>query len=416
MTALSVERSRKEDVVARGKERSHRPHQLGPRVYRAKGSRWFRVDLRPWGGQRVPIRNPEDPGWPDHGERTDLEAVAEQWKWAYLALVRDEHRRRVLRLGRSPQALSDATEKFLLHRSKTVEKATLSANRTGTVHLLRHFGGAARTNTITAPLLQDLVNELLGEGYLPSTVEAYARSWRIFFEWCHFGVCGKALRQNANRRRLAEFFDPVAELSIPDPGKTDVETLTDAEILRLMAAAALVDTQQIGQFPSAVMACGVGLFMGLRMGEIFALSWGDIAAPARTVRPQLQVPKDSLVLKPLKGKRARTALILPGWWEHHRTDSVGFVCGRTGRPVGSRTQRNLITRVLDTANLNRVGWGWHVLRHTYARTFLAQGRGGSLEQLQRSLGHSSIVTTQDTYGHFHEDVAARLASERIYGS
>ena len=320
----------------------------------------------------------------------------------------------MLGLGRSPQTLSDATEKFLLHRSKTVENTTLSANRTGTVHLLRHFGGAARTNTITAPLLQELVNELLGEGYLPSTVEAYSRSWRIFFEWCHFGVCGRALRENANRRRLAEFFDPVAELAIPNPGKTDVETLTDAQIPHVMAAAALVDGQQVGNFPSAVRACGAALFMGLRQGEVFALSWGDIDAVSRTVRPQLQAPKDSLVLKPLKGKRARTALILPGWWEHHRTDAIGFVCGRKGRPVGTRTQHNLITRVLDTAGLNRIGWAWHVLRHTYSRSFLEQG--GSLEQLQRSLGHSSIVTTQETYGHYREDVAARLAAERIYGS
>ena len=372
------------------------------------------MDLRPWGGTRVALRDPEDPGWPDRGERTEIEEIAEQWKWAYLALVRDEHRRRVLKLGRSPRTLSDATDAFLHHRSSTVEPSTLGCDRTGTVHLLRHFGGSARTNTLTAPALQELVNLLLEEGYLPSTVDTYARAWRVFFEFCHFGVCGKALRESANRRRMAEFFDPVAELSIPDPGQTDIEPLTDPEILRVMDAAAVVDTQKVSTFPSAVLACGVGLFMGLRMGEIFALSWGDIDAVARTVRAQYQVPKDSLVLKPLKGKRARTALILPAWWEHHRSDSVGFVCGRTGRPVGSDTQRKLITRVLDTANLNRIGWGWHILRHTYARTFLEQG--GQVQHLQKSLGHSSIVTTETAYGHFHEDVAARLASERIYGS
>ena len=95
------------DAVSRGKkiQRAHRPHDLGPRVYRTKGSRWFRVDLRPWKGTRVALRNPEDAGWPDHGERTDMEEIAEQWKWAYLALVRDEHRRRVMGLGRSPQSL-----------------------------------------------------------------------------------------------------------------------------------------------------------------------------------------------------------------------------------------------------------------------------------------------------------------------
>ena len=360
------------------------------------------------------MRNPEAPGWPDHGERTELEQIGQQWKWAYLALVRDEHRRRVLGLGRSPRTLREASDAFLKHRESTVESATLSCDRTGTLHLLRHFGGPTRTNTITAPLLQELVNALYEEGYKPSTLDTYARSWRIFLEFCHFGVCGKALRQNANKRRMAEFFDPVAELSIPDPGRTDIETLSDIQIKVVMAAAATVDAQNLGESPSAVLACGVGLFMGLRQGEIFALSWQDINPVSRTVRPQLQVPKDSMTLKPLKGKRARTSLILPGWWEHQRADAVGFICGRTGRPVGTRTQHNLIMRVLDTASLNQVGRAWHLLRHTYSRSFLEQG--GSLDHLQKSLGHSSIVTTQTAYGHLQQDVAARLASERIYGS
>ena len=184
------------------------------------------------------MRNPEAPGWPDHGERTELEQIGQQWKWAYLALVRDEHRRRVLGLGRSPRTLREASDAFLKHRESTVESATLSCDRTGTLHLLRHFGGPTRTNTITAPLLQELVNALYEEGYKPSTLDTYARSWRIFLEFCHFGVCGKALRQNANKRRMAEFFDPVAELSIPDPGRTDIETLSDIQIKVVMAAAA----------------------------------------------------------------------------------------------------------------------------------------------------------------------------------
>lgn len=407
-----------EDVVARGRsreeQRPHRPHALGPRVYRTGGSRWYRVDMRAWGGIRTVLRNPEDPGWPDHGERTELEEIAEQWKWAYLALVRGEHRRRVMGLGRSPMQLSKAVEGFLGHRRRIVERATLGCDRTGTVHLLQHFGGNTRTNTLMGPALQELVDELVDEGYQASTIEAYAKTWRIFLEWCHFGICGQALRRDKSKRRLASYYDPIAEVVIPDPGKADIETLRDEDLPVLFEAARRVDSQQIGEFPEAVLACGIGLFMGLRQGEIFALSWQDLQADQRTVRPQWQVPKDSIELKPLKGKVARTALILPGWWDLHHTDRVGFICGRRGRPVGTRTQRNLITRVLDTAGLNELGRGWHLLRHTYARMFIEQG--GRLEELQKSLGHASIVTTETCYGHMHEDVAARLAKERIYGS
>lgn len=359
------------------------------------------------------MRNPEDPGWPDRGERTELEEVAKRWAWAYLALARGEHRRRVLGLGRAPQSLGAAVDAFLTHRTRTVEPSTVSAARTATMHLLRHFGTATRTNALTAPDLQELVDELLDDGYQPTTLDTYARTWRIFFEWCHFGTCGKLLRDSASRQRLREFFDPVSELSIPDPGEGDVDTLADGEVSALFDAATVVDSQQTGHFPSAVLACGLGLYMSLRQGEIFAARWQDIRPPERTIRVQWQVPKDRTDLKPLKGKVARTALVLPDWWALHRSDAVGFICGRTGRPVGTRTQRNLITRVLDTAGLNQLGRGWHILRHTYARLFVEQG--GRIEELQRSLGHTSIVTTQQCYGHFHEDVAARLAGERIYG-
>lgn len=401
--------------MARGSnERPHRPHQLGPRVYRAKGSRWWRVDLRPWGGQRVAIRNPEAPGWPDRGERTEDEEIADQWKWAYYALMRDGHRRRVMGLGPPPRPIGKAIEQFLEHRRNTVEKATWGVSRTACGHLARHFGTTLRTDQITGAALQELVEEMLEEGYEPSTLKTNARTWRLFLEWCYFGVSGLALREGTSRRRLKEFYDPTEELSIPDPGQTDVTTLTDEQIPMILAAAAKVDEQQIGLFPSAVLACGIGIFMGLRQGEIFALSWQDIDSANRTARPQLQVPKDSLELKPLKGKRARTALVLPGWWEHHRRDAVGFVCGRTGKPVGTRTQRNLVTRVLDTAGLNELGRGWHLFRHTYARRFIEQG--GRLEELQKGLGHSSFRTTESIYGHFHHDVAARLARERIYGA
>lgn len=397
------------------KQRPHTPHRDGPRVYRVAGSRYWKVDLRPWGMKRRVIRDPSAPGWPETGERTELKAVAEEWKWDYLRLVREEHRRRVFGLGRVPQRLGAAVEGFVRHREQTVERSTSQSDRTGTGHLLRHYGSNTRTHQLTAETLQELADELLREGYEPSTLETYRKVWRIFLEWCHFGVCGRALRSNrSTRARLASYHDPVASVVLPDPGKGDVVTLTDEQIPALLRAAAVVDSQQRGNFPSARLACGIGLFMGARQGEIFALPWQAIRPETRSVRIEYQVPKDSTTLKPLKGKNARTALVLPGWWDLHTRDSVGLVCGRVGRPVGTRTQRNLITRVLDTAGLNGTGIGWHMLRHTYARCFLEHG--GRLGELQKSLGHRSVVTTEARYEHFHEDVAAKLAAERIYGA
>jgi len=372
-------------------------HGEAPRVYLAAGSRWFRVDLRPWDGTRMVMRNPLAPGWPDRGDRTDSPELAERWAWAYLDWIRGERRREALGIG-PDRPLHAAVEAYLDHRSVAVERATWSADRTALGYLTREWGRGAKLSSIETADLQAIVNQLLRAGYRASTVTTYVKSWRVFF-------------------RAVGGWNPTERITITSRAARpldSIDTLSPHEIRALFLAAEKVDAQRIGQFPSGVTACAIGLFMGLRMGEIFALQWADIDPVSKTVRVRFQVPKDRVELRPTKGKLSRTALVLPDFWEHYRADAVGLCCGRAGRPVGTRTQRNLITRVLDAAGLNQLGRGWHILRHTYARSFL-EARG-SLEELQASLGHSSIVTTQTRYGHLRPDAAAALARARIYGA
>jgi site-specific recombinase XerD len=68
----------------------------------------------------------------------------------------------------------------------------------------------------------------------------------------------------------------------------------------------------------------------------------------------------------------------------------------------------------SVAGLMTPGRGHHTLRHSYARLFLESG--GSLDQLQWSLGHRSIQTTEHVYGHLTHDKAATLARQAIYGT
>lgn len=402
-------------MAGRGKrkQREHRPHDLGPRVYKESGSRWYKIDLRPWGLRRMTLRDPDAPGWPDRGARTESEETAEKWKWEYLGDIHRGERRRVMKLGPEPRKLGPAVDAFLAHRMITVERATFINSRTACVHLVEWMGRGAMTSAVNSTDLQALIEEMLERGYEPSTLDTYVRSWRLFFEWAHFGTSGMQLRASVSKRRLLELHDPTEGLRLPKPGKVDVITLTDEQIPELLRAARKVDAQQIGYFPSAVKACAMGLFMGLRQGEIFALDQEAIDADTKTVRVQWQVQKDRPKRVPTKGKNARTALVLQEWWELHEP-GVGLLLARHGKLIGTRTQRNLITRVLDTARMNDVGLGWHLLRHTYSRLFLE--RGGRTEELQKSLGHASIGTTEQRYQHFQADVAARLARERIYGA
>jgi len=70
-----------------------------------------------------------------------------------------------------------------------------------------------------------------------------------------------------------------------------------------------------------------------------------------------------------------------------------------------------INALHDLDGLNAVGQAWHVLRHTYSRIFLESG--GRLEELQKSLGHSAIQTTESYNGHFSEDSAVKPARQHI---
>lgn len=336
------------------------------------------------------MRDPQAEGWPDRGERTEDFDEADKWKWEYFAWIKGENRRR--RTGApKDRTLAQAVAEYLEHRRSTTERATWSADRTALNHLLTIAKPSTSFLDVEPGDIQRLMLRLANQGYNPSTLGTYRKSIGVFF------------------RSLG--YDATKGVELPNPGKVDIRTLEPGECDKLREAASKIDRTQRGFFPSARLAVEVGLSMGLRQGEIFALRWEAIDPEDKSVRAQWQMPKDGNEPKPLKGKRARTAGILEEWWALHRQDS-GYIVGRNGRPVGSRTQRNLITRVLDTAGLNDVGMGWHVLRHTYARHFVE--RGGWIQELQRSLGHRSIRTTEERYGHFREDVAWKLAKGRIY--
>lgn len=339
------------------------------------------------------MRNPEDPGWPIRGERTEHRDIAEEWKWRYLRAATDDRRRRLLNLGPAPRSLREAVEAFLDHREVTVQRATYGGDHTAMGHLLRHFNGSLAVESIEAHEVQALFSHLVDKGYKPTTLRTYLKAVSVFFRW--YGS-----------------YDPSARVELPDPGKRDVVTWTDEEVERIREAADVVTQQQPGS-PSARLAVEIGLNMGLRQSEIFALHREWVSSKHKTARIQLQVERDRRRLKPLKGKHARTAHILPDYWAFHEPGFGLMLPAQDGGPVASKSQWQMITRVLDTAGLNSIGAGWHSLRHTYARRYIECG--SEIQHLQMSLGHASIATTEREYGHFRADSAAELARLRIYG-
>jgi len=71
---------------------------------------------------------------------------------------------------------------------------------------------------------------------------------------------------------------------------------------------------------------------------------------------------------------------------------------------GPLNGQNLVTRVfypaLEAAGVKRVRF--HDLRHTYAALMISMG--ANIKLIQRQMGHASIQTTLDRYGHLLPDV------------
>jgi site-specific recombinase XerC len=410
-------------------QRPHRPHEEGPRL--EQRGRWFAADLRPWGGpRRQTLRNPKAPGWPrtGRGERTEDPETADRWRWAYVDVLRGDRKRLALDLGAKPTAVETLVGEYLAHRERQgATVSSLKGMRTALlVHLAVALDRATTSDAVTTDRLQRFLNGLADDGYAPSTLATLKKTWRAFFAW----VAAKEKHEH----------NPVVGITTPEPMGDDADVYTFDEAGRgaLRDAADRIDREG---WPAAVVAAfratratreGValaptfsmrralelGLGTGGRQGELFGLTEGAFRHRAVRFTAQLNIRGE---LAPLKGKHARTALVLPDWWAWHRQGAPGGDrVLRTGRRDAAvlRISGRWIWLLYRTAErlhgLAPVpdGIGWHALRHTYARVFIESG--GRMEELRKSLGHSSIVTTETFYDHFHEDHAAALAAARIY--
>jgi integrase/recombinase XerD len=78
------------------------------------------------------------------------------------------------------------------------------------------------------------------------------------------------------------------------------------------------------------------------------------------------------------------------WGRHH------------GRPMSYPAVYDLVARLRV---ITGVAFGPHHFRHTYATGLLRRGAG--MESVQQLLGHASVTTTIDTYGHLTVEDARR---------
>jgi integrase len=258
------------------------------------------------------------------------------------------------------------------------------------VHLLPRFGARAVASITTLDVRQ-LVADLDRAGQSPASVrKVYNTLSAVLRAAVEAGLLGRS---------------PCVGIKLPTPRKVEQRYLTPEEVHRLAAAVP-------ARYRALIL---VGAYGGLRFGELAGLRVDrvDFLRRRLTVADTIVEVQGHLHHGPPKSGRTR-AVTLPAVvideLAHHvaafpPVDGLIFTTP-TGRPIRRQQFRSRVWKpATTTAGL--AGLRPHDLRHTAAA--LAIATGAHPKAIQDRLGHASITTTLDLYGHLLPDVDDQLA-------
>jgi integrase len=206
-------------------------------------------------------------------------------------------------------------------------------------------------------------------------------------------ILGRAHAAGRVKRNVARLVD------IPTYERAPIHPPTADDVRRIMRAVA-------GTPDEAAYALAIGT--GMRQGELLALRWRDVDLDARVAHLTASIGYGSTTRGRMKTRASKRPVPLapfvvdalrrvgPG-------DPDAFISAtRTGRPLHAR---NLLRRFrATTVELGLPAYRWHDFRHYAATAMIAAGV--PLATVAAILGHASITTTVDTYGHLRSDGAA----------
>ena len=223
-------------------------------------------------------------------------------------------------------------------------------------------------------------------------------------------ACKQAVRWGALVR------NPVSLVSAPLVERKPMKTLDMDQTLKAL--------EQLRATPLYIPAL-LGVFCGLRRGEICALRWDHVSGDNLLITQSVEQTATGIRYKPTKSGRGRNvrmpALVqqeLKAWRLKQaqellqlgiRPDRQTFVVTKPdGMSLWPRALSQQWSRELDRAGVSRLRF--HDLRHSHATHLLSSGVHPKVAQ--ERLGHSAISTTIDVYSHVMPEMQAE-AVDRI---
>ena len=304
-----------------------------------------------------------------------------------------------VRIAGTAQTLRDAAEAFVggiasgAIRTKAGERYKPSVvreyERSLRLHILPTLGGA-KLSKLQRRDVQRLVDELLESGADPSTIRNALKPLQVIY------------RRAIEDGDLA--LNPCERLRLPAARGRRERIAAPAEAAALIAALRFEDR--------ALWGCA--FYAGLRRGELRALDWNDVDLASGLIRVERSMSSHGETGEPKSRAGRRSVPIIAALRdllvEHKlvtRRDD-GFVFGSsTTRPFTPTAVRKRALTAWRREGLEPIGL--HECRHTFASLLIAAGVNA--KAITAYLGHASIQTTFDLYGHLmpgNEDEAIAL--------
>jgi integrase len=261
-----------------------------------------------------------------------------------------------------------------------------------------------------------------GKSYKPSVIRSYETSLRLHV----LPVLGARKLTNVSRRDLQDLAEQIGLAHSASTVRNAINPLrsifrravsrgviatSPAEGLLLPAVEAGRDRIATPHEARALLHAlptedqalwATAFYAGLRQGEIRALMADRVDVLGKRIHVQHSWdPKQGLVAP--KSKSGRRAVPIPDILEDYlvrhleaRSVNSGFVFGEAvGRPFRPGVVRRRALAAWKAHGLDPIGF--HEARHTYASICIAAGVNP--KSLSTYMGHSSIATTYDLYGH-----------------
>jgi len=221
-----------------------------------------------------------------------------------------------------------------------------------------------------------------------------------------YRILRQMMRLAVRRRRIP--FSPCEGVTPPGDVKNEMLFLTPGQVADLADAI----------HPHYRNLVLTAVYSGLRWGELSGLQVCRLNLLNRTVAVVAQLTADGTLAAP-KTAAGRRVVTLPAWLVDllrahvagRPLDAFVFTSYPGGDPLG---RSNFATRVWKPAlqaalppSLHNLRF--HDLRHTAVAIAIDSGAAANPKALQMRMGHNSIVTTLDRYGHLLPGADATIA-------